>query len=180
MASGILIAIGSVIAAIWSGIKTAGEKAIEITRDIFNFLVEMFKMFMNSAPSAVKILIFFFLILTIANVVTGFFVQIIYACQDGQLREYDSVVGGFRGFWERAGEDLENSTTDYEAFINDSTSVSNRFGSGEEYTDALNVRCFGSTPRLSFFKIDFLNPKYWVLLIIIGILIKIGLAMKGR
>lgn len=169
----ILIVIGAVISAIWSGVKTIGEKAIDLARDLFTFLLEMFKTFLNVAPKPVKILFFFFFILTIANTVTGFFVQMNYACLDGNLREYNSVIGGFRGYWEGIGEDLDNSTTDYEAFITNTTSISERFGDGEQYTDLLNVRCFGNNPRLSFLKIDFLNAKYWIIILIIGSLITI-------
>ena len=169
----ILITIGAIISAIWGGIKTVGEKAIDITRDLFKFLFDGFRTFLQVAPTAVKILFFFFFILTIANVVVGFFVQMNYACYDGDLREYESLIGGFRGFWERTGESLENSSTDYEAFIISQTAISERFGDGDEFTDILNVRCFGSTPRLSFLKIDFLNIKYWFVILIIGILITI-------
>lgn len=169
----ILIAVGAVASAIWEGVKTVGSKALDIARDLFKFLVDMFRTFLNVAPTAVKILFFFFFILTMANVVVGFFIQINYACHEGELREYNGIIGGFRGYYESIGEDLENSTTDYEAYILEKTAVSARFGDGEEYTDVLNVRCFGNTPRLSFFKIDFLNAKLWFVILIIGMLITI-------
>lgn len=172
--SGILVAIGLVASAVWGGIKLVSEKAIDLTRDLFNFLMDMFKNFLSVAPKPVKLLLFFFFIITIANVVVGFFVQIQYACLDDELREYDGLIGGFQGFWERSGESLDNSTTDYIEFLETSTFPTERFGSGEDYTDVLNVRCFGNNPRLAFFKIDFLNIKYWLMLILIGILIYIG------
>jgi len=172
--SGILIAIGLVAKAVWDGIKTVSEKALDLTRDLFKFLMDLFKNFIDTAPKPVKLMIFFFFIITIANVVVGFFVQMQYACLNENLREYESVIGGFRGFWERSGESLDNSTTDYISFLQTSTFPSERFGDGEEYTDVLNVRCFGNNPRLAFFKIDFLNVKYWLMLIVIGILIYIG------
>lgn len=170
----ILLTIGVVAKAIWDGIKTVGEKAIDLTRDLFKFLMDLFRQFTSIAPKPVKLIIFFFFIVTIANVVVGFFVQMQYACLSGELREYESVIGGFRGFWERSGESLENATTDYLDFIETSTFPSERFGDGESYTDVLNVRCFGSNPRLAFFKIDFLNIKFWLIILIIGILIYIG------
>lgn len=177
---GILVVIAGIAAAVWSGIKTVSEKAIDITRDLFKFLVDMFNSFLEVAPKPVKILIFFFFIITIANVVTGFFVQLNFACSGGELREYESIIGGFRGFWERSGEDLENSTTDYQAFIDSTTFPSDRFGDGTEYTDILNVRCFGSRPRLSFFSLDFLNPKFWVVILIIGMLIGVLNQIRSR
>lgn len=168
-----IIALGTAIVGIWNGVKEVGSKALDLARDLFNFLLEMFKTFLSTAPKGVKILFFLFFILTIANVVVGFFVQTNFACLDGELREYDGIVGGFRGYWESIGEDLENSTTDYENYINNNTFTSDRFGDGTEHTDLLNVRCFGNTPRLSFFKLDFLNYQFWLLLVILGVLFSI-------
>jgi hypothetical protein len=177
---GILVVVAAIASAIWSGVKSVSEKAIDITRDLFKFLVDMFNSFLQVAPKPVKILLFFFFIITFANVVTGFFVQLNFACSGGELREYESIIGGFRGFWERSGEDLENSTTDYEDFINSTTKPSDRFGDGTEYTDILNVRCFGSRPRLSFFSLDFLKPTYWIIILIIGLLISVLNQIRSR
>jgi hypothetical protein len=177
----ILAVIGAIAVQIWDGVKFVSERAFEILRELLKVMYEGFKWFLASAPRPVLMLFFFFFILTIGNLVTGFVVQTNFACDSNdQLREYESMIGGIQGYFEAAAEDFDNSSTDYETFINESTVPSNRFGSGENYTDVLNVGCAGQKPILRFFTIPFLDPKIWILILVLGVLIQIGLAARRK
>ena len=179
MAIGLLAIIGSVAVAIWDGVKYVGERAFELARELFKFLLEGFKWFLNTAPRPVQILFFLLFILLIANTVVGFFVQTNFACTSGdELREYESMIGGFQGYWTMVTTNMDNSSTNYDTFINESTFPSNKFGDGTSHKDVFNVGCSGGKPVLRFFMIPFLDYKVWVLLIIIGFMVQIGLGLR--
>jgi hypothetical protein len=172
MAIGVIIA--TILSGIWAGVKAISDKAITIAVTIFNAMKSAFGWFLMTAPKWVKFLFFFFIIIVLADGILGFFVGLNYACtSDEQLRTSYGIVGGAGLYFSRVFQNFENSTTDYDQFILDNTVVAKQYDKTDP-RGIFYVKCFSDKPKFTFAGLNFLNPQYWAIILLIGALIMIG------
>ncbi len=174
MVIGIIAGIGIVLASIWAGIKYVSEKAFAIGIAFLDMMKSMFSWFLETSPKWLKLLFFFFMIIILADVIVGFFIGLNYAClSDGTLRTPSGATGGVGLYIAGIFEDFENSTTDYDAWILNRTVEAQQYDK-DDPRGVFYVKCFGTSPKFTLAGLDFLNWKYWTMILLIGMLYKAG------
>lgn len=174
MAVGIIAIIGTILVAIWEGIKYVSSKAISLGLAFLDMMKTGFDWFLRTSPRWLQVLFFFFIMIILADGIMGFFVSLNYAClSDGTLRTPSGFAGGVGMYISAIFEDFENSTTDYDQFVLERTVEAQQFDK-DDPRGIFYVKCFGSDPKFTFAGLDFLNWKYWTIIIILGMLFKVG------
>lgn len=174
MAVGIIAIIGTVLVAIWEGIKFVSAKAVSLAVAFLDMMKTGVSWFLKTAPRWLQILFFFFIIIVLADGIMGFFVGLNYAClSDETLRTPAGFAGGVGMYISAIFEDFENSTTDYDQFILDRTVEAQQFDK-DDARGIFYVKCFGNDAKFTFAGLDFLNWKYWTIILILGLLFKVG------
>lgn len=174
MPLGILAIIGVIASAIWGGVKFISAKAISLGIAFLDMMKTGVSWFLKTAPRWLQILFFFFIIIVLADGIMGFFIELNYAClSDETLRTTTGIVGGVGMFLSEAMKDFENSTTDYDQFVLDHTVEAQQFDK-DDPRGIFYVKCFGDDPKFTFAGLDFLNWKYWTIILLIGMLFKAG------
>ena len=174
MALHFLAVLGTALLSIWNGVKYVSDKALDLAKEILTSLRQGFNWFLVTAPKPVRILVFFFIVLVFADTVISFFVGMGFACNtSGQLLKPETFGSGVVLYFERMFEDFENSSTDYDTFLEEKTVIAETYGR-QDARRMLYVKCFGTNPKLTVFGLDFLNYQYWVLLLLIGLVYRVG------
>jgi len=119
-------------------------------------------------------MLFFIFLIAIASTLITFVLGLNYACDaSNNLREQKyGVVGGFAMFMTGINANLNVSNPNtYNKFIADWTSPTQKVSSTSE-RGILNVNCVTYDPKLMLFgRLDFLNFRYWILIMLIAGLI---------
>lgn len=168
----ILIGIGSIIAGIWSGVKTVSETLFNILRVIFDWFINLFTWFLAVAPTFLKVIFFLFLLLFISNAIVGTYLHLNFYCDsNNNLYQPKSFFDGVKMFFTTSMSDIENSTLTYNEYIANNTIPVMQYDRNKAES-IIYPKCVEQTPRLMLFgAIDFLSFKLWlVILLIIGIL----------
>lgn len=172
--SAILAAIGAVLASLWSGIKFVSQKALMIGIAFLDMMKTTFSWFLKTSPRWLQILFFFFIIIALADMMVGFFIGLNYAClSDETLRTPSGATGGVGLYLAGMFEDFENSTTDYDDFILDRTVEAQQY-TKDDPRGIFYIKCFGTSPKFTLAGLDFLNWRYWTMILLIGMLYKAG------
>lgn len=167
-----------IITAIGGAVVGVGTKIWEITKELFRFLQQGFSWFLQSAPRPVLMLLFLFFVLTMGNLVMGFFLGVNYACDGNTLREYDGLVGGFRGYFEGSLEGVNGSATNLSNYVLENTYPSKVYTENDA-EGLMQVSCLEGRPRLTLFgSLDFLNYYAWILIMLIGFLLSIYIKFR--
>lgn len=159
--AGIAIIISTIIATIVDVLGGVTQTAKEILYKIWDAIHLVITKFLDVAPTPLKIFVFLFLIITIGNLFSNFFLGMSYACHStaGLYRIYNIPSG--LGYVFRSNL-LEWSVTDRDAHI-----VQNY----DKFTGdggMVNIQCSADdVPTLYFYAIDILSYNLWILLLIL-------------
>ena len=174
MAVSIIAILGTLFYGLWEGIKYVSDKAIWLAGIFFDFMKKGFDWFLKTSPRWLQVLLFFFIIIILADGIVGFFVELNYAClSDETLRTPSGFSGGVRMYMEKVMTDIENSSTDYDSFITGHTISAQQFDK-DDPRGIFYVKCFGTSPKFTLNGLDFLNWQYWTILLVLGMLFKVG------
>jgi hypothetical protein len=139
-------------------------------RDMFSWLMQ------NKLFSAAT----FVLLIGIANFIVGFVLSLNYACDsDNHLRSQRlGVIGGVAMVISGIGNELNETDPSYDDFIDDWTIVSPTYSATSERS-LVAVGCQAYDPTITVFGVDFLNFRYWMLIMVIVVLAKLYAWKKG-
>lgn len=166
--------IATILAFVWGGIVGISSRLVSLAIAFLDMMKTGFDWFLRTSPRWLQFLFFFFIIIVLADGIMGFFVGLNYAClSDGTLRTPSGFAGGVGMYLSAIFEDFENSTTDYDQFVLDYTVETQQFDK-DDPRGIFYVKCFGSDPKFTFAGLDFLNWKYWTILLLLGMLFKVG------
>lgn len=177
----VFIGIGSILtllSLIVLGFALHTTGVLSIIIELFAWLRNGLNTFFDMMPNALKFFMFLFLIVGIAPFVFGLWINFQYACTTtNELRTpTNGYIGGvamaFTGIFE--GYKPNNNGTSnqtYNSFISNRTVPVQQYGI-ETAEGMFSVRCISQYPTLTFFGIDFLNYRYWIMLFLITVLIR--------
>jgi len=146
--SAILAAIGSALA----GLATTTASALT---KVFDFLRSIIGWFLNVAPKPIRVFVFLFMLLFIANVLFGALLSTAFVCtSDNQVRKVNFFTG------------LKFFITGLFSDVQDSTIISE----SESYTPTshiVRVACVNQAPKPFFYNINLLSYSLWILLLVL-------------
>jgi hypothetical protein len=156
----ILATILSGLATIIGGAVTAGKEVVSAIGSVMTGVWSALSTFISNSPRPMKILIFMFLLVSIGNLFSNFFLGMKYACNSNdQLYEADNIVTGLASairlnlFSFTIAETDTYIAENYERIIPDA--------------DVTTVRCEDEHAKLFFYNIDLFSYKLWLLLMIL-------------
>jgi hypothetical protein len=158
---GIVLIISAIVTAIGTALGQITSTAKEILFKIWDAVHSLIRVFLDVAPTPLKVFIFLFLILSVSNIFSNFFLGMRYACHStAGLYEIGTITGGLA--YAFRSNLLDWSITDRDAHI---TSNFEQV-TGEE--DMVNLRCSADdVPKLYFYEVDILSYNLWILLLIL-------------
>jgi hypothetical protein len=156
----ILTAIVGFLASVIGGAVTAGTAVVEAVGSVMTGVWHMINTFISNSPRPLKILIFLFLIVTIGNLFSNFFLGMRYACDSNeQLYESDSIITGIASqirlnlFSWTIGERDDYIQDNYEAT--------------ESEPSMTQVGCEGTNVGFFFYNIDLFSYNLWLLIMLL-------------
>ena len=144
---------------------------------LWGFMIEvlvwvraMWDWFLQVMPRPAQILIFLFLIVTIADLIVGGILGMLYACTTtNNLRQPDGIASGLGMVFECGLEQTGNITAEeFDTYINSRTVPLLTHTDNNDARSMMRVECQGGSPRLTLYGLDFLNYKFWFMLILIS------------
>lgn len=172
-----VLGIIAILTAIWGGISNAFNVSIEVLKEILAWVKSFISWFLDVAPRPLKIFLFLFFLLTIGNIIFSFIININFVCTSNNELRVSS--GGFLGGLTFAMVNIFNtSIDDYDTYILDNTVQASQYD-GKSAEGLFYAKCINQKPRLTLYGIDFLNFRYWVVLIVIWILFSAYHKLKG-
>ncbi len=143
--------------------------------EILNWVRSIWEWFLKVMPRPAQILIFFFFIVFVADVMVGGVLSMFFACDSSDnLRQPLNMPIGVAMAFECGLEQTGNiSDVEYDAYVNNLTVPRQTYTDDNDVRSMMRVQCQGGDPRLTFYGLDFLDYKFWILLLIAGVLIKV-------
>lgn len=177
--------IGTVFMSIWSGIKevvsVVANVVIAIVRTILDWFKALFDWFIKTAPRWLQVLVFLFIVLFLLNGILGFFLNLTFVCtSSNQLKKPVSIISSIEILFTKVFTNVDNSTISWDNFIENRTYEQVLYKDPKSAESMMRVECINQNPRLTFFGLDFLNYRFWVLLILIGALLKVLEYLKKK
>jgi hypothetical protein len=156
----ILSAIIGFLATLVGGAVTAGKAVVEAIASVMQGVWSVLSNFISNAPRPLKILIFLFLIVTIGNLFSNFFLGMNYACSStGVLYEAPSIVTGIASAIQL---NLFSFT------VGDrNTYLANNYNVADVEVGITNVACDGSNVGLYFYTVDLFSYQLWLLVMLL-------------
>ena len=149
----ILTAIGTFLAGITSQVVDALKMTFEA---IWKFIT----MFLENAPKPLKIFLFLFLLVTVGNIFSSFFLGAKYACTNTNLLyEAPSILEGI-------GNTIRLNFFGWTISETNSFIVSN-YDRVTQSGGLTNVQCVAESPKLYFYSVDVFSYNLWLLLLIL-------------
>ncbi len=154
------MAILAILTAIGTFLLGVGGQIIDALQMTFEAIWKLIRTFLEVAPKPLKILLFLFLLVTVGNIFSNFFLGSMYACTSTNLLyEAPNILEGigntirFNFFGWTIGEMDSFITLNY-----------NRARQSGGLT---NVQCANEAPKLYFYSIDIFNYYLWLLLLVL-------------
>ena len=168
----ILIAIGSVLESIWTGISTISVNVFNVLKTIFDYIFNLFIALYQTAPKFFKIILFLFLMLFFSNAVIGTVLHLNFYCNsNNDLLRPKGFYDGVKLFFISSFYNVPNNTLTYNEFIANNTVLAKAYSKNEPES-IISIKCLNETPRLALFGfLDILDYRLWLFLLILSLLI---------
>ena len=154
------MAIITILTAIGTALATAGGYVVDSIKLVWDALWRLISFFMEHAPKPLQVFVFLFLLVTIGNLFSNFFLGSSYACTStNQLYQAESLFEGIGNRVRMAFFGWTIAETD--------TFITNNYEHIEHEADVTNVRCVSSEPKLYFYSVDVFSYSLWLLLLIL-------------
>jgi len=176
MALGIIIAIGEALRGIYNGIKAASELVLSLLGSLLSFVIGLLQSAIQASPPIMKLWIFLLLLVIVLNPVVSIILNIGYVCDNGELRQPIDFTTGFASLIEATYEGVTNSTTSLDGYVANRTVA---VGGVPDEQDITRIECLGDRPHLTFIGIDPFSYKTWLIILMLGGLIKLYLKFHG-
>lgn len=156
----IIIPILAVLGAIWGGITGAVSQVLSILQSIVTALWQMIRTFIDVAPTALKVLVFMFLLVTVGNIFSNFFMGASYACDSANLlyQAPDMLTGIIAGIRMNF---LAFTIGERDSFIQ------SNYQQKAMQSGFTTVRCASEQPKLFFYNIEILSYRLWLLMLLL-------------
>ena len=169
---GILLAlIGGLVALKYSG-------ALDVILHAFGWVKVVMSWLMTNKIFAIPMFLF---LITISGVVVTFIIGLNYACtSDNTIQEQNlGVIGGLTMFIVGANENFNGTNNEsYDSFIGNWTTPRQEIPENDA-RNTVAVNCYKQQPKLLLFnKIDILNYKMWILIMLISLIMSIIFKLK--
>lgn len=179
--AGILTAIGGVLLSIWSGISQVATGIFNILSMIFTYIFALFQAIYQNSPKVFKIIIWLFLILVVSNAIVGTILHLNFYCDsnDNLLRPA-GFFDGIKLFFTTSLTDIENNTLTYNEYLANNTIIAKTYNQNDPES-IIDIKCLSNTPRIALFgKLDILDYRMWVIVLIIGALFSFYFNIIGK
>ncbi len=154
------MAILTILTAIGTFLLGVGGQIIDALQMTFEAIWKLIKTFLEVAPKPLKILVFLFLLVSVGNIFSNFFLGSSYACTSTNLLyQTPNILEGignsirFNFFGWTIGETDSFIRLNYDR-VTSSSGIT-------------NVQCVSEAPKLYFYSIDVFNYYLWLLILIL-------------
>jgi hypothetical protein len=176
--AGMLVNLGVIVGIIGTIALLKYTGVLDVLISSFDWVKYFISWLMENRIFAVM---FFILLIGVFSSVVSFMIGLNYACDSqNRLREQNfGVVSGFAMFIAKASSGINSTdTTAYNNLVNSYTTLTS-VPSQTSAKGLMSVNCINRDPKLMLFgRVDFLNFKYWMLILLIVGLVKIISTVK--
>lgn len=162
-----------------SASATIASEALALARWTFDKAIDMYRHAYDLAPKAVKFLTLLFFLSVIGGMIT-FFLQFYFVCDNGDLRQSNSMFGGLTIYINDLGRDIAgiNMTESERQELFDDNTFAVKDNEDDTIENMMRVRCIKGDAKLTFLGIDIFDPLLYVLLFLLGFIIWLMLKLR--
>jgi hypothetical protein len=150
----------AILAAIGTALATAGGYLIDSIKLVWEVVWQLLHGFWQNAPQVLRVFIFLFLVVSIGNLFSNFFLGSNYACtSENQLYKANNLFEGI-------GNRIRMTFFGWTISQSD-TFITSNYNYLQQVADVTNIRCIDAEPRLYFYSVDVFSYNLWLLLLIL-------------